>query len=166
MDVARILRPESVRREAEVGSKKLALDLLSQTLAGTSEGLTASEVLEGLVSRERLGSTGLGESVAMPHARLKGVEENVGAFLRLDEPVDYDSVDGQPVDLLFGVLVPEECSDAQIKEIRELIQRLREPALQQQLREATDTTELYNLLTDSLTVIRRRQQLTPPGPCA
>jgi len=166
MDVARILRPESVRREAEVGSKKLALDLLSQTLADTSDGLTASEVLEGLVSRERLGSTGLGESVAMPHARVKGVEESVGAFLRLDEPVDYDSVDGQPVDLLFGVLVPEECSDAQINEIRELIQRLREPALQQQLREATDATELYNLLTDSLTVIRRRQQLTPPGSCA
>ena len=155
MDVANILKPESVHCGLGARSKKHALELLSQALAASSAAYGAEEILEGLIQRERLGCTGLGRSVAMPHTRLSGLERSVGAFLRLDEAVDFDSVDGAPVDLLFGLLVPEDCDDEQIREVRELIERLGDSALQQQLHEAEDPAQLYNLLTESLTIIHK-----------
>ncbi len=155
MDVASILKPESVHCGLSARSKKHALELLSQALAASSEAHSAEEILEGLIQRERLGCTGLGRSVAMPHTRLSGLEHSVGAFLRLDDAVDFDSVDGAPVDLLFGLLVPEDCDDDQIREVRELIERLGDTALQRQLHEAEKPAELYNLLTESLTIIHR-----------
>ena len=156
MDVANILKPDSVRCESGVRSQKHALELLSDILESNQENLNAAEILEGLVNRERLGSTALGHSIAMPHARLNGLDRSIGAFLKLDVGVDFDSPDGEPVDLLFGVLVPQDCTDEQIREMKELIQRLNDSALQLQLRETTDPAELYDLLTDSLTVIHRR----------
>lgn len=156
MNVANILRPESVQCENEVRSKKHALELLSEILEDRRENLNGADVLAELMKREQLGSTGLGHSIAMPHARLRGIDESIGAFLKLEVGVDFESSDGEPVDLLFGVLVPEDCSDEQIREMKELIQQLRDSALQQQLRETTDPAELYDLLTDSLTVIHRR----------
>jgi PTS system nitrogen regulatory IIA component len=136
-------------------SKKHALELLSQALAASSGAANAEEILEGLIQRERLGCTGLGRSVAMPHTRLSGLDQSVGAFLRLDDAVDFDSVDGAPVDLLFGLLVPEDCDDDQIREVRELIERLGDSALQQQLHEAEEPAQLYELLTESLTIIHK-----------
>ena len=112
MDVAKLLKPDSVHCGLSARSKKHALELLSQALAASSEAANAEEILEGLIQRERLGCTGLGRSVAMPHTRLSGIDQSVGAFLRLDDAVDFDSVDGAPVDLLFGLLVPEEVSSA------------------------------------------------------
>lgn len=156
MDVASVIERRSVRCAEECRNKKHALDLLSQILAEASEGLNAAQVLEGLVNRERLGSTGLGRAVAMPHTRLPGIEKSVGAFLKLPEAVDFDSEDGEPVDLIFGLLLPEACTSGEISEMSELIQRLRDPVLQQELRAADDPGELYDLLTDSLTVIRHR----------
>lgn len=156
MNVANILRPESVQCESEVRSKKHALELLSEVLGNRHDDLNAADILAEFTKREQLGSTGLGHSIAMPHARLNGIDESIGAFLKLEAGVDFDSSDGEPVDLLFGVLVPENCSDDQIREMKELIQQLRDSTLQQQLRETTNPAELYDLLTDSLTVIHRR----------
>ena len=156
MDVASVIAPGSVRCAKSFRGKKHALDFLSQILAETSEGLSAGEILEGFVARERLGSTALGRAVAMPHTRLAGIEKSVGAFLKIEEPVNFDAEDGEQVDLLFGLLVPEACTNGEIKEMRELIQRLRDPVLQQELRAADDPQELYDLLTDSLTIIRQR----------
>ena len=155
MDVANILKPENVHCSLGARSKKHALELLSQALAASSEGYSAEEILEGLIQRERLGCTGLGRSVAMPHTRLSGLEHSVGAFLRLDVAVDFDAIDGAPVDLLFGLLVPEDRDDDQIREVRELIERLGDSALQRQLHEAEDPAQLYNLLTESLTIIHK-----------
>ena len=138
MDVADILRPGSIRREEDVRSKKHALELLSELLGNRHDELKAADILVELVKREQLGSTGLGHSIAMPHARMNGIGETIGAFLKL------------------GVLVPQDCSDEQIRELKELIQRLQDSALQTQLRETTDPAEMYDLLTDSLTVIHRR----------
>ena len=91
MDVGNILRPESVHCELGARSKKHALELLSEALAETSEAYSAEEILDGLIHRERLGCTGLGRSVAMPHTRVSGLKESVGAFLRLAERVSEDS---------------------------------------------------------------------------
>jgi PTS system nitrogen regulatory IIA component len=149
MDVANILDPSSVRCEPQVSSKKHALDLLSQLL-GHAGNVPAGEIADGLASRERLGSTGLGASVAMPHTKMAGIEHNVGAFLRLARAVDFDSTDCEPVDLLFGLLVPEGSTAGELQEIRELVKRLRDPELQRQLRASDNPQALYGVLTDKL----------------
>lgn len=158
MDVASILRPNRVRCEANARSKKHALEMLSEILSADLDSLEAESVLEGLINRERLGCTGLGRAVAMPHARIPGLHECVGAFLRLDEPVEFDSGDGEPVDLLFGLLVPEDCDDKQISEVGELVEKLGDRELQAELRDAQQPGELYNLLTESLTILHRTLQ--------
>lgn len=145
-----MLDPRNVRCEGSAGSKKHALELLSEILAGAVEDLGPGEVLEGLAGRERLGSTGLGRSVAMPHARVEGIRSSAAAFLKLAEPVDFGSPDGQPVDLLFGLLVPQESTSDDLKEMGELVKRLRDPDLQEKLRGADDPSTLYSLLIDNL----------------
>lgn len=150
MDIAAMLKPANIRCEASAGSKKHALDLLSEVLAGAVAGPTAAEVLEGLTSRERLGPTGLGRAVAMPHARVPGIEAGAAALLKLDEPVDFDSPDGEPVDLLFGVLLPDDTDDG--ADLGELARRLADPELLAQLRSADDPAVLRELLVKRLRV--------------
>ncbi len=145
-----MLDPRNVRCEVSAGSKKHALDLLSEMLAEAARGPSAGEVLEGLANRERLGSTGLGHAVAMPHARVAGVQAGAAAFLKLAEPVDFGSPDGRPVDLLFGLLVPQESTTGDLKELGELVKRLRNPELQEKLRDAEDPDSLYTVLIDNL----------------
>lgn len=145
-----MLKPRNVRCEVSAGSKKHALDLLSEVLAEAADGPSAGVVLEGLANRERLGSTGLGSSVAMPHARMAGIDSSAAAFLKLSEPVDFGSPDGRPVDLLFGLVVPEDWSADDLKDIGRLVKRLRDPALQEKLRNSNDPTRLCTLLADSL----------------
>lgn len=156
MNVADILGPEQVCFEPKATSKKHALEVLSEILARTADGPRAGAILESLVSRERLGSTALGDSVAMPHARIASIERSVGAFLRLGEGVDFDAPDNKPVTLIFGLLMPTNCSDDEIGQLRELIEHLRDPILQEQLRQSDSPPELYALLTDSLTAVYRR----------
>ncbi len=145
-----------MRYEPQASSKKQALDVLATTLAGSSDELKAGVVLDELVSRERLGSTALGHSVAMPHARVAGIERSQGAFLRLGNGVDFEAPDGEAVDLLFGLLMPLDCSDNELSDLRQLIEHLRDPILQEQLRHTDRPEDLFALLTDSLTAVYRR----------
>ena len=110
-------------------------------------GVGAAEIFEVLVSRERLGCTALGDAVAIPHGRVAGIDRNVGAFLKLQDPVDFDAPDGEPVDLIFGLLVPEDCSDARLNDLRQLAARLSDGELQRQLRHARDAESLFGLLS-------------------
>lgn len=156
MNVSELLQTSCVRYEPQASSKKQALDVLSTTLAGGIEDLKPGSVLDGLVSRERLGSTALGDSVAMPHARIAGIDRSHGAFLRLGNGVDFEATDGKAVDLLFGLLMPLDCSDNEIDDLRQLMEHLRDPILQEQLRQTDRPEDLYALLTDSLTAVYRR----------
>lgn len=151
MDVAKIVAPDGVRCETQVGSKKHALDVLSQMLSAAIGNVSAGRILEGLAARERLGSTGLGASVAMPHTRLGGIEKVTGAFLRLDEPVPFDSLDQRPVDLLFGLVIPDGSQPAELTEVRDLVSTLRDPELQQRLRAADGADALYDALAGNFT---------------
>jgi len=159
MDVASVLSPSRVRSYANARSKKHALELLSEVLTEGLPDIEAEDVADGLIDRERLGCTGLGRAVAMPHTRIDGIDESIGAFIRLDKPVDFDAADGEPVDLIFGLLVPENCDESQVSEIGELIEKLGDRALQQQLHDAQDPIDLYNLLTESLTILHRTLKL-------
>lgn len=156
MIISELLELQRVRYEPQASSKKQALDMLSEALAGGSDDLKPGVVLEGLVNRERLGSTALGEAVAMPHARIEGIETSRGAFLRLGDGVDFEAPDGRAVELLFGLLMPLDCSDNEIDDLRQLIEHLRDPILQEQLRQTDTPEDLYALLTDSLTAVYRR----------
>lgn len=147
MNVRSILSPDSIRCESRVTSKKQALDVLSQLLADAARGPTAGEVMSGLCGRERLGSTGLGQAIAVPHTRVAGLESKVAALLKLEEPVDFGSPDGQPVDLLFGLLVPASSAETESREIDMLVDKLRDPRLHRELRASSDPRELYSLFS-------------------
>jgi PTS system nitrogen regulatory IIA component len=149
-DMHLLLAPNSVRYASDVTSKKHALDILSSALADAVEGLPAGEILEGLASRERLGATVIGDSVAMPHTRMAGIDEFVGSFLKLSKPIDFDAPDGSRVALLFGLLIPQDATEKELKELRSLVRRLRDPELQRNLTDVSDPRELHRILTDTL----------------
>jgi len=98
--------------QREVSSKKRALEILSELLSADQDGMTSAEIFSCLLERERLGSTGLGHGVGIPHGRVKGLDSARAAILCLQRGLDYDSVaDNQPVDIIMALLFPEECSD-------------------------------------------------------
>ena len=149
MDVQSILAPASVLCDANATSKKHAMELLSQLLADAVGTLNATEVFDSLVNRERLGCTGLGGSVAIPHSKIAGIDECVGAFMRLSNPVDFDACDGEPVDLVFGLLIPADCNQEELDKLRTLSEFLASDAQQALLREATDANELHRVLSQT-----------------
>ena len=106
-----VLPPENIVADAPGGSKKRVLENLSVFLAERMPTVTADELYQGLLSRERLGSTGIGEGVAIPHCRMGGCDKITGALIKLEEPVDFDAIDGEAVDLIFALIVPEEEND-------------------------------------------------------
>ena len=149
MDIENLVTLTSIRCDVAARSKKHALDLLSELLAEAAGVLTASEIFDSLVQRERLGCTALGGAVAVPHGRITGIESSLGAFLRLTEPVDFDAADGEPVDLIFGLLIPEDCGELELGKLKELTTSLSEPRFQQSLREARDSEQVYAVITES-----------------
>lgn len=98
-----------------VASKKKALEALSSLLGRSAEALDETQIFDSLVARERLGSTGLGYGIAIPHGRVSELQQTAGALLVLEEGIDFDAPDGQPVNILFGLLVPEACNDAHLQ---------------------------------------------------
>jgi PTS system nitrogen regulatory IIA component len=138
MNIAELLSVERIDCTREVASKKRAIELLSELLCGSSEGVSQGQVLDSLIGRERLGSTGLGHGVAIPHGRLEGLERPLGAFLRLGEGVDYDAPDQEPVDLLFALLVPQSCTEEHLRILARLAQIFSEPETLQRLRDCRD----------------------------
>jgi len=110
-----ILTPERTLIDAPVSSKKKLLEYLAGFIAEQLSDSSADDIYERLLSRERLGSTGIGEGIAIPHCRLKQCDQAMGVLLRLMEPVDYDAIDRQPVDLVFALLVPEEATEQHLR---------------------------------------------------
>ena len=149
MNINDLISPDRVECNLNASSKKRALEQLSDLLARSSGNLSAEEIFESLVERERLGSTGLGHGVAIPHARLTGREEATGAFIKLNHGVDFDAVDKQPADLLFALLVPEHFTDEHLEILSELARIFDNEKFRRQLRDATDPVQIYDLLSHS-----------------
>lgn len=147
MKIADLLTLDRVVAGLQVSSKKRLLEQVSELIVQGSPELSASEIFEGLFARERLGSTGLGEGVAIPHGRIKGAQAAVGGFVQLQQPIDYDAIDSRPVDLLFCLIVPEESTEEHLQILATLAALFSNKALCQQLRETTDRNVLYKLLT-------------------
>lgn len=131
----------------EIASKKRLLETLGRLLAAHDPVLTEKAVFAHLLERERLGSTGLGHGIAMPHARMKGVEMAIGAFVRLKKGVDFSAVDDQPVDLAFGLLVPESANETHLQLLSRLAAMFSDPHLREQLRRADSAEGMLEILT-------------------
>ena len=145
-----LLVPARARCQADITSKKRALELLSELIAAGHEEITPRDVLNCLVSREKLGSTGLGHGVAIPHGRLPQVKSALGAALTLQSGVDFDAPDNEPVDLVVGLIVPEESTDEHLHILANLAQAFSDPESVRAVREATTPEELSRLLAGFL----------------
>jgi len=143
-----LVAPQAVVPALRVNNKKQALQELA-TRAAAMCGRTEREVLEVLMQRERLGSTGIGSGIAIPHGKLANLDRLFGMFARLERPVDFEALDGQPVDLLFLLLAPEAAGADHLKALARVARLLREPEIARKLRESRDTEALYAVLTTS-----------------
>jgi PTS system nitrogen regulatory IIA component len=141
-----LINETRIRARAEVTSKMRLLEALAELLAPAAVHCSAASVFDLLNERERLGSTGLGEGIALPHARIAGIEDAVGAFVQLRDGVSFDAPDDRPVDLAFGLLVPQDATEAHLKLLAGLAERFSEPRLRAALREAEVPGELLKLL--------------------
>ncbi|MDR9432297.1 MAG: PTS sugar transporter subunit IIA [Spiribacter sp.] len=143
MDLSSLLTPQRVRCGLEVHSKKRALEQLSELLVDTDTADAERAVFEGLTLRERLGSTGLGRGVALPHSRSRDIDQPQAALIRLAQPIGFDAVDREPVDLLFALLVPEHSNDEHLRILSELAEMFRDEALCARLRHCSGDDDLF-----------------------
>ena len=130
------------------GSKKRALEQIANLIGREVPDLDTQAVYEALIAREKLGSTGFGNGIAIPHCRLKGCETPVSALLHLDAPIDFDAIDGAPVDLLFVLLVPEAATDAHLELLRQIASMLDRKDVREKLRSAQSNEALYQVVLD------------------
>ncbi|MFQ6573361.1 PTS IIA-like nitrogen regulatory protein PtsN [Pseudomonas sp. UM16] len=130
------------------GSKKRALEQIANLIGKEVPELDTQDVYEALIAREKLGSTGFGNGIAIPHCRLKGCESPVSALLHLDAPIDFDAIDGAPVDLLFVLLVPEAATDAHLELLRQIASMLDSKVVRDKLRAAPSNDALYQVVLD------------------
>lgn len=138
IDTAELIVPDRIRCNEPVQSKKRALELGASLLADAVPGMSRMDIFEALNARERLGSTGLGHGVALPHARVAGADRAVAACLTLAEPIDFDAPDRERVDILFILLVPRECSDRHLQILAELAETFSDANLRERIRAETD----------------------------
>ena len=141
-----ILAPECVRCNVPAGSRKRTLQVLGEIFADADPELSALSVFDRLVARERLGSTGLGEGCALPHARVPGLGRTLAAFLRLRAGVDFDSPDHEPVDLVFGLLVPEESTDEHLEILAAIAGVFSDERVRSSIRSVEEPTRIREVL--------------------
>ena len=147
MRIADILTSERIICNVTLSSKKAALETLSGLIASASIRLSEQEVFNSLLSRERLGGTGLGNGIALPHGRSKDDLSTIAAFIKLKQGVDYDAVDRQPVDLIFALLVPENSTEEHLQVLAQLAEMFNKPEFLAQLRREKSKEAIYGLLT-------------------
>lgn len=149
MEISQFLTPAHSQCDISGVSKKRILEFLSTFLGESGEG--ADSIYQKLLERERLGSTGIGDGVAIPHCRSAACSEITGALLKLNDKVDFDAIDGEPVDIIFALIVPEEKNQKHLEALASIAQLLQSEAMRQNLREAGSDNDLYQLAISSRT---------------
>ncbi len=144
--ITQILSSEQVLLDLDAGSKKRVFEQAGMLFEGRL-GVARSTIFDSLFAREKLGSTGLGQGVAIPHGRIKGLKQAAGAVIRLANPIPFDSPDGRPVSLLFVLLVPEQATEQHLQILSELAQRFSERAFRDSLQSAADPAAVMALFS-------------------
>lgn len=146
MNLEELVKPDSVLCNVSARSKKHCLEILSELLTRSNPDIASEEVFAKLIERERLGCTGLDRGVAFPRCRVSGLRSSCAALMKLAEPVDFDSVSGESVDLVFGLMVPEQLDDEDFADMKRVTELLRDQTLNARLRSASSSKELSNAL--------------------
>ena len=144
MELSTILRPECTTC-ATPGSKKKVLELISDLIAAQYPSLSSQEIFESLLTREKMGSTGIGNGIAIPHGRLTNISHPVAVLIKCEEPISFDSIDKQPVDILFALLVPADQCEQHLSTLSAMAQKLNDKLILKQLRKTQDGSELYQV---------------------
>lgn len=152
--IAALIDPAHVVPNLRSGGKRQTLRALA-ALAAEATGLPERAIVEALLERERLGSTGIGDGVAIPHAKLPGLDRLYGLFARLERPIDFEAIDGRPVDLVFLLLAPDAAGAGHIKALAGVARLLRDPAVCELLRGADSAEALYAVLTEGAAACAR-----------
>ncbi|MDR5905509.1 PTS sugar transporter subunit IIA [Franzmannia qiaohouensis] len=162
MTLQTILPPERALFGVPGGSKKRVLEFFSTFIAQNTPSLDSQEVFSRLIGRERLGSTGIGNGVAIPHARSPHCKTPLAGFLKLSEAVDFDAIDGDPVDLVFVLLVPEQADDTHLALLAEVAGVMNDAETRAKLRHCESQRELHDTLMDAID--RQAQHPDTPAP--
>jgi nitrogen PTS system EIIA component len=142
--IADLLPVGNILPDLDAGSKASLFDAVG-TLFGTLHGLSRRAIIDSLLAREKLGSTGLGQGIAIPHGRIKGLKEAQGAFVRLKSPIPFDAPDGKPVALVFVLLVPEQATEKHLQLLSELAQMFSATRFREDLAAAADAAALHTV---------------------
>lgn len=148
MNCNRLLTPEAVKVLTSASSKKRLMQDLGD-LAAQAYGLAAGDVLDALLAREALGPTGVGHGIALPHARMDGLDRVVGVFVLLDKPIDFNAVDRQPVDIAFALFAPEDAGVEHLKALALVSRTLRDTSICSKLRANPNPATLHTILTST-----------------
>lgn len=146
MQLIDLLTPDNVASGVNAGSKKRALEIASKELSREQDEAGSRQILEELCAREKLGSTGLGHGVAIPHARLEGLDHPAGVMIRLAEPVDFDATDREPVDLIFALVVPEAATEEHLQLLGQAAELFGDEHRREGMRQADSGKAMYELI--------------------
>ncbi len=146
MSFENLIKPDGVLCNATARSKKHCLEIVSELLVRSTPDIASETIFECLFDRERLGCTGLDNGAAFPHCRVEGVDRSIAALIKLSEPVDFDAADGEPVDLVFAMMVPTKLDESDYAEIRHITELLKDEALRETLRSKNSSGDLYDAL--------------------
>ena len=149
MNITDVLSVDRTCCDAPGVSKKRVLEFIADFFSEHTDFIDANELYHQLISRERLGSTGIGEGIAGPHCRLNGCPRITGILLKLDNSIDFDAIDGQPVDLIFALVVPDEQNDEHLQTLSAIAELLQSSELRQQLRNCSSSSNLYQIATSA-----------------
>lgn len=153
MQIGELLDRNAIALRVSAANKRQALALIAET-AARNLGVDAADILDALAEREQAGSTGVGHGVAAPHARLAGLQRMRGVFVRLDQPVEFEAVDDQPVDLIFALFAPMDAGAEHLRALAKVSRLLRQADLRQQLRQARTADAVHALLVQDSSTAR------------
>ena len=155
MAIQQLLSLQRVVPAVSASSKKRLIEQLSALLGEGEPEVDTQAAFQSMIDRERLGSTGIGDGVALPHGRLKGLKKAVGAFVTLEQEMDYDALDRKPVRMAFALLVPDNATQEHLQLLRELAMIFSNKVVREHLLRAKTAEEMYRTLTDQTTEPRR-----------
>lgn len=149
MQIKSLLTLDRTQCDTEASSKRAALEVLATIIARDIPAIDGDDLLRRFLARERLGSTGIGHGIAVPHCRISNCDSAIGALITLTQPIAFDGIDGEPVDILFAMLVPDDAHDDHLKNLAALASALHNNVFRQSLRDAKNNKTLYDAAVGS-----------------